>query len=63
MSLVYTAVGEIERDRLEIKDVISEDDKCRVSATEWYLDGIMVRRDVNVNVFNGISLEGKQGEI
>lgn len=63
MSLVYTAVGEIERDRLEIKDVISEDDKCRVSATEWYLDGVMVRRDVNVNVFNGISLEGKQGEI
>ena len=63
MSLVYTAVGDVERDRLVIKDVMTEEENCRVSATEWFLDGELVRRDVNVNVFNGLSLEGKQQEI
>jgi hypothetical protein len=63
MNQVYTAVGLVDRDKLEIKDVISEEPNCRVFATEWYLDGAMVRRDVNVNVFSGLSFDGKQGEL
>lgn len=61
--LVYTTKGLIERDQLEIKDVVSEEDNARVMATEWYLNGELVRRDVNVNILRGQSVLGEQGEI
>ena len=61
MALIYTAVGLINREELTVKDIISEDQSSRVTATEWYLGDKLVRRDVNVNVLNGVSLTGDQG--
>lgn len=57
---VQTIKGLIERDRLEIKDIIDERDNARVTATEWFLDGELVRRDVNVNLLRGQDLSGTQ---
>lgn len=60
---VLTTLGLVERSELEVKDVISEEDNARVSATEWYKDGELVRRDVNVNVLRGLDFDGTQSEI
>ena len=56
---VQTTQGLIDRDLLEIRDVISEEDNSRIIATEWYLDNELVRRDVNINVLRGIELFGE----
>lgn len=58
---VQTNKGLIDRDLLTIRDVVEEYDNARVSATEWFLEGELVRRDVNVNVLRGASLDGHQG--
>lgn len=50
MTLVHTTEGLIERERLTVTDSIRETDNARVTATEWALDGKVVRRDVHVNV-------------
>lgn len=60
MSLVQTTQGLIEKQKLEVKDVVSNEDNARITATEWFLDGVLVRRDVNVNILNGIGLTGIQ---
>jgi len=54
--LVQTTKGLIERDQLIIKDIVSEEDNSRITATEWYLGDELVRRDVNVNVLRGLDL-------
>lgn len=58
--LVQTTKGLIERDTLEVRDIVEEHDNARVNATEWFLDGELVRRDVNVNVLRGAELGSEQ---
>jgi len=58
--LIQTTKGLIERDLLEVKDIVDEHDNARVNATEWFLDGELVRRDVNVNILRGIELGSEQ---
>lgn len=60
---VHTTKGLIERDRLTVSDVISEEPNARVTATEWFLGDELVRRDVNVNILQGQALCGEQAEI
>lgn len=62
MSKVHTTKGLIARDRLEVKDIISDEPNARVIATEWFLDGEMVRRDVAVSILCGHALAGDQAE-
>jgi len=61
--LVQTTRGLIERDRLVASDIVSEEDNARVVATEWHLDGELVRRDVAVSILQGQALAGEQAEI
>lgn len=58
--LVYTKNGLIERHRLTVKDIVEENDSCRVTATEWYLGEELVRRDVNVNLLRGLEVGAQQ---
>ena len=60
---IQTRKGLIERSDLTIKDIITDEDNARVFATEWYLGDELVRRDVNVNILRGLSLEGEQQSI
>lgn len=60
MSKVHTTRGLIDRDRLIPTDIVSDEDNARVTATEWHLDGELVRRDVNVNILAGLALCGEQ---
>lgn len=62
MSMVHTTKGLIERERLTVKDIVSDEDNARVTATEWHLDGELVRRDVAVSILSGHSLAAEQGE-
>ena len=62
MNLVQTAVGLIERDKLTVQDFITEEPGKRFIATEWYLDGEMVKRDVWGSILNGLDIFGEQGK-
>jgi hypothetical protein len=63
MTQVHTIKGLIDRDRLTVKDIVAEDDNSRAIATEWFLDGEMVRRDVAVSILRGQALAGEQAEM
>ena len=63
MSMVHTTKGMIDRHRLVVTDVVSDEDNARVTATEWHLDGELVRRDVNVNILQGQAVFGDQAEV
>jgi hypothetical protein len=63
MNKVHTTKGLVDRDRLTVKDIISEDENSRAVATEWFLDGEMVRRDVAVSILSGLALAGEQAEM
>lgn len=63
MTQVHTTKGLIDRERLTVKDIVSDEDNARVVATEWFLDGEMVRRDVTVSILSGLALAGDQAEI
>jgi hypothetical protein len=63
MSLVHTTKGLIDRDLLEVKDIITDEDNAHVIATEWFLDGELVRRDVAVSILSGQAIAGEQGEL
>lgn len=60
--LVQTIKGLVERDLLEVTDIITEGDNDRAIATEWRLEGELVRRDVAVSILCGLSLSGDQAE-
>jgi len=60
---VHTIHGLIARDLLTVTDIVSEEDNARVIATEWHLDGELVRRDVAVSMLQGQALCGEQAEI
>jgi hypothetical protein len=55
---VQTKAGLIDRSELQVKDIIEERENARVTATEWYLNNEMVRRDVNVNILTGLDIQG-----
>lgn len=61
--MIQTKDGLIDRSELIVKDIISEEDNARVTATEWYKGTELVRRDVHVNVLRGLSLDGEQAAI
>lgn len=63
MILVETTKGLIDRDLLQVRDIVSDEDNARVVATEWFFDGEMVRRDVAVSILSGQALAGEQAEI
>lgn len=52
--LVYTNLGLVERDRLTVTDIVTEEDNARVIATEWRMGDELVRRDVSVNILRGL---------
>ncbi|HEU4603745.1 MAG TPA: hypothetical protein VFS24_17350 [Steroidobacteraceae bacterium] len=60
---VQTIDGLIDRDQLEARDIITEEDNARVVATEWYLGTKMVRRDVHVSILCGQSVFGEQANL
>jgi hypothetical protein len=60
---VHTIKGLIDRDLLTVKDIVTEEENARVVATEWFLDGEMVRRDVAVSILSGQALAGEQAEM
>ena len=53
---VQTTDGLVEREELEVHDLIQETEDLRITATEWFRDGRLVRRDVNLNVLRGLSM-------
>jgi hypothetical protein len=63
MAKVHTIKGLIDRDQLTVKDIVSEDENSRAVATEWFLDGELVRRDVAVSILCGQALAGEQAEM
>ncbi len=63
MAQVHTTKGLIDRDRLEERDIVTDQENARAIATEWYLDGEIVRRDVAVSILAGQALAGEQAEI
>lgn len=60
--VVMTTKGLIDLSLLTVKDVVSTEENCRVTATEWYLGEELVRRDVNVNVLAGLDMFPSQAE-
>ena len=62
MSLVHTTKGLVERERLTVSDIVSEEENSRAIATEWFLDGELVRRDVAVSILRGQDVFGEQGK-
>jgi hypothetical protein len=62
MNQVHTIKGLIDRDRLNVKDIISDEPNARVIATEWFLGDELVRRDVAVSILSGQALAGDQAE-
>lgn len=60
---VHTTKGLIERSKLTVKDIVDEGENHRAIATEWHLDGELVRRDVAVSILGGQALHGEQQEM
>ena len=58
--LVWTTKGAIERERLEVKDIVQETEGSRDKITEWYLDGEMVRRDGWVTILMAADIGSEQ---
>ena len=63
MGMVHTTKGPVNRDRLIATDIVAEEDNARIVATEWHLDGELVRRDVAVSILQGQALFGEQQEL
>jgi len=60
---VLTIHGLIDIDRLEIEDVVTTGDGYRKIATEYRLNGELVRRDVVANALRGPGMEGQPGKL
>jgi len=63
VSKVHTTKGLIDREKLVVKDIVTDEPNARVVATEWHLDGELVRRDVAVSILSGHALAGEQAEL
>jgi hypothetical protein len=60
---VHTIKGLIDRDRLTVEDIVSEDENSRAIATEYRLDGELVRRDAWVSILSGQAIFGETQEV
>lgn len=60
---VFTTKGEVDRALLTVADIVTEEENARVTATEWRMDGELVRRDVHVNILVSQPLTGEQGSM
>jgi hypothetical protein len=60
MPLIETSQGMIERERLTVHDIVEEGDNHRSIATEWRLDGVLVRRDAHVMILRTVAMSGEQ---
>lgn len=58
---VWTTKGPIDRELLEVRDIVIETETSRDKVTEWYLDGELVRRDGWVSVLMPAEVELSQG--
>lgn len=61
--LVYTTKGLVPFSKLNVTDHFETHDNSRVHATEWRLEGELVRRDVNVNILRGLDINAAQGSV
>lgn len=59
--LVQTTKGLIDSSKLKVKDIVTEHDNSRVIATEWYLNGELVRRDVAASILRTPEMNSKEG--
>ncbi|HXJ40744.1 MAG TPA: hypothetical protein VNH18_15795 [Bryobacteraceae bacterium] len=59
--MVATTKGLVDRSLLAVKDIVTEEQNARIIATEWYLDGELVRRDVWVSLLIGVEMSGEGG--
>ena len=62
MSQVHTIKGLIDSALLKTTDIVTDEPNARVIATEWHLNGELVRRDVAVSILSGQALAGDQAE-
>lgn len=60
MTLVITTKGLLDINLLTVKDEVFLEENSRVTATEWYYEGELVRRDVNVNILRGLETTNQQ---
>lgn len=60
MPFVDTIKGPIERERLVVQDIVEEGPNYRSIATEWRLDGELVKRDCHMMILHGQVLGGEQ---
>lgn len=60
MAIVYTTKGLLPSEELEVRDFITLEDNARVTATEWFHQGEMVRRDVWVSALRPVDAESQQ---
>ncbi len=58
--LVQTTKGIVDRSLLMVEDIVTEAETTRTIATEWRLNGELVRRDVHIMILVGVSLTGEQ---
>jgi hypothetical protein len=61
--MVHTKEGLMERYLLSVKDIVTETENARVTATEWYRGDDLVRRDVHVNILAPQALGVEQGRL
>jgi hypothetical protein len=58
---VITTKGLVELSDLEVKDVVEIGENYRKIATEYRLNGELVRRDVAASMLRGPGMESEQG--
>lgn len=60
---VVTLRGLVDLSSLEVRDIVSYEEDARVIATEYTLDGELVRRDVHVSLLRGLSLLAETADV
>lgn len=58
---VFTTKGLVDRELLQVQDIVTEEPNARVTATEWRMGDELVRRDVHVNILAGQAVTAEQG--
>lgn len=60
MQQVQTIKGLIDRDQLEVTDIVTEEGNARIIRTEWRHHGEVVKADCHVAILCGQTLGGQQ---
>lgn len=63
MALVHTTHGLVERERLRVEDVTTEEESGRKTLTQWFMGEELVRQDVYLNLYHGLTMGQEQGNI